>query len=96
MFVNSDSYIYIAWTKSAYTIARVRRRVIKCIRDVSRTVVLVTRMVKDSMETIVSTSSGAAAITITTIRIDSVIRITVLAVTQSEARGDNVAEEGVK
>lgn len=73
-----------------------RRRVIKCIRDVSRTVVLVTRMVKDSMETIVSTSSGAAAITITTIRIDSVIRITVLAVTQSEARGDNVAEEGVK
>ena len=73
-----------------------RRRVIKCIRDVSRTVVLVTRMVKDSMETIVSTSSGVAAITITTIRIDSVIRITVLAVTQSEARGDNVAEEGVK
>ena len=58
--------------------------------------VLVTRMVKDSMETIVSTSSGAAAITITTIRIDSVIRITVLAVTQSEARGDNVAEEGAK
>lgn len=53
-------------------------------------------MVKDSMGTIVSTSSGAAAITITTIRIDSVIRITVLAVTQSEVRGDNVAEEGAK
>ena len=53
-------------------------------------------MVKDSMEMLATTSSGAAAITITTIRIGSVTRITVLAVTRSEAHGDNVAQEGAK
>ena len=51
-------------------------------------------MATDSMATLATTSSAAAVITITTIRIGSVIRTTVLATTQSEAHGDNVGNEG--
>ena len=51
-------------------------------------------MATDSMATLATTSSAAAVITITTIRIGSVIRTTVLAATQSEAHGNNVGNEG--
>ena len=74
----------------------VTRRVIKCILDVSRIVVLWTRMERGSLVMLATTSNGAAAITTTTIRIDSVIRITGLVTIRSEVRGDNVAQEGAE
>ena len=67
-----------------------RRRVIKCILAVSRIVALWTITAIDSTATLVTTSNAAAVITITTIRIGSVTRITVLETTRSEAHGNSV------